>query len=393
MKAAHAQLMWQPPGWSPPGAVAFLHALLAGGPRLADWAAGAPDVRWGEWLVGQGLAPYVWRQLKAVGCTTALPQGLSQALRGAYYTAVADAELRNTELRQVLDCLKAAGVTPILFKGAALAYTAYPDPACRPMGDLDLWVTEDAMPLARAALQAAGYREQAKDNRPLALQQQMAGEIALGGTRPGHGLVELHWGTFAGEWLRRTAAVEDAEIRCRSRTIEVLGCEAWTLAAEDAVIQLAVHLAVNHQMGYPGVRGLLDVVLLARTAHIDWEAVVDRSRAWRVKTAVWLVLRLAEELLGLYEAAGAIAALAPAPRRRAAISRFVDGQHVLEGRDMTGGPQRLAFQLLLVDRMRDAVRLISRTLWPEDAWLRTRYGANGPAVRARHLASAVRGKV
>lgn len=393
MKAEASVKMWQPPGWSPPGAVDFLPGLIDGGDALAEWARSVRDVRWAEWLAGQGVAPYAWHQLKAGEATGALPAELSQALRRAYYAAVADGELHEVELRDVLACLAGAGVTPVLFKGAALAHTVYPDPACRPMGDLDLWVTEAAMPIARAALVRAGYREHEKAERPLELQRNTSGEVPLMGAGAGQGLVELHWGTFAGEWLRRTAAVDEAEIRCRARVVQVAGREAWTLSPEDAVLQLAVHFAVNHQMAYPGVRGLLDVRLLASADPVDWAALAERARMWRVRTCTWLVLSLTRELLGLPGADAAIAALAPSRWRRAMLRRFVDARYVLEGRDMTGGPRRLVFQLLLVDRPRDAARLIGRTLWPERAWLQARYGGAGLGVRVLHSARAMRGRL
>jgi hypothetical protein len=175
--------------------------------------------------------------------------------------------------------------------------------------------------------------------------------------------------------------------------MKTAGCDAWTLAPEDATIQLAAHIAVNHQMSYPGVRGLLDLALLARTQAIDWAGLAERARAWRLSTCTWLVLTLTDKLLGLDGAKAAIASLTPRATRRAVLRRLVDEQHVLEGRDMTGGPRRLAFQLLLVDRPKDAARLVGRTLWPEPAWLRSRYGAGGLEVRARHLSRAARGRV
>ena len=161
MKRGQAGWVWQPPEWSPPGAVTFLHALLEGD-GLSEWIGVKPDGRWADWLHQQGLAPYVWRELKVHGTTSALPPEVGEGLRTRYYRAVADAQLHTAELRTVLSCLDAAGVTPILFKGAALAYTAYPDPACRPMDDLDLWIDPEAMAAARAALCAIGYRERVK---------------------------------------------------------------------------------------------------------------------------------------------------------------------------------------------------------------------------------------
>lgn len=385
--------VWRPPGWAPVEAAAFLRSLMEDSPALAAWAQSRPDASWADWLARLGLAPFAWRRLKATGCSGTLAAPLAHALRTAYYGAAADAELHGNELRAILACLSQAGVSPILFKGAALAYTAYPDPACRPMGDLDLWLTEEGMNLARVALAALGYRELCKPERPLDLQQHSSGEVQMVSAAPGSGLVELHWGMFAGEWVRRTATIDNAGIRARVRPIQVLGCPAWTPAPEDAIVQLAVHVAVNHQMAYPGVRGLLDIALLARTDTVEWPAVAERARAWRVATTTWLVLSMTDALFGLAGARSALRDLAPPAARQALLRRFVDQQHVLEGRDMTNGPRRLAFQLCLVDHVPDALRLVGRTLWPEPAWLRARYGSGGPAIRMQHLRQAARGKI
>ena len=101
------------------------------------------------------------------------------------------------------------------------------------------------MPAAVAALQTAGYRRHVKDTRPVELQADREGEIQRAGAQPGQGLVELHYGVFAGEWLHRTAAVDSAGVAGRAEPVTVAGRRAATLPPEDAVIQLAVHLAVN----------------------------------------------------------------------------------------------------------------------------------------------------
>ncbi len=392
--AAQSPHVWQPPGWSPQGAVDFLHGLTdEASPLLAAWAKRAPDAAWAEWLGGLGLAAFACHRLRGAGLLGELPDPLRDRLVGAYYRGAADAELHTQELAAVLGTLARGGVTAVVFKGASLAHLAYPDPACRPMGDLDLWVTAEAMPRARELLAGLGYVERGKAHRPLALQAGRDGEVQMMGSAPGSGLVELHWGMFAGEWLQRTAAVDSPGILCRAVPVTLAGQSAWTLAPEDAIVQLAVHLAVNHQMAYPGLRAMVDVSLVARphsvrAQDVDWTAVAERARAWRVANATWLVLSLTGELMGLPGAEAAIAALRPSAVRRRLLRRFVDGGAVLEGRDMTGGPRRLAFQLLLVDRPVDALRLLGRGLWPEEGWLAARYGAAGPRVRMRHLAAA-----
>ena len=151
------------------------------------------------------------------------------------------------------------------------------------------------------------------------------------GPAPRSGLVELHYGVFAGEWLRQATHVDERGVRERLATITVLGRPARALAVEDSLIQLAIHLTINHQMAHPGMRGLLDIVLEARARPPNWATLVARAQEWRVATAVWLALHLAVELLGFEEAWPACASLAPSAARQLLIRRFVTSRQFWPG--------------------------------------------------------------
>jgi hypothetical protein len=377
------------------GAVAFLQALVAVEPDgLRVWlAAHRLDVDAVAWLHAQGLAPYAFHRLREVGLVESLAPQARDELRQAYYRSSADAAIHDGELQQVLRALAAVSIVPVLFKGAELAHTAYASSACRPMGDLDLWVTDEEMGRAQLALERLGYVQHVKSARPVALQAQRRGEVQLIGCAPGAGLVELHWGVFAGEWLERAAAVDETAVRARCLLLDVLGCPACALAPEDAVIQLAAHLAINHQFAYPWLRGFLDIVMTARWRSVDWDVVAARACAWRIATVVWLVHHFAADLLGLEEGAAVLEHLRPSPLRRWLLSLLVNTRSLLEMRNLTRGPLRLVLQLLLVDRPRDAARLFWRALWPEEDWLSARYGRKDMRTRCQHLLGALRGKI
>ncbi len=146
-------------------------------------------------------------------------------------------------------------------------------------------------------------------------------------------------------------------------------------------------------MAYPGVRGLLDVALVAVKYAVDWAAVVARARAWRVATATGLVLALTAELFGLQDVRAAGEALRPSALRQRLLSLFTGPQAVLAGQDITRSRRRFLYQLALVDRPQDMAGLVWRALWPEDTWLTARYGAATLDIRARHALMAVRGRV
>ena len=103
----------------------------------------------------QGLSALVSRCRGA----EALPAALSGFLFEENSRAGARAHRLRTTLEETVRALRASGVEVVALKGAALAFFHYPDPALRPMGDLDL-LLRDARELSRAtdALAGAGWR-------------------------------------------------------------------------------------------------------------------------------------------------------------------------------------------------------------------------------------------
>lgn len=212
------------------------------------------------------------------------------------------------------------------------------------------------------------------------------------GTSAKPGFVELHLGIFPGEWVRRTAQPDESAVRERVEQAILADQQALVLSAEDAVIQLAVHFAVSHQLGSFGLRALVDILLVAETQPVNWEVIVLRAREWRVATVTWLVLKLAVELVGLEEAALAITSLQPSRLRSFLISPFANAGAILEERDLSRSPIRLAYLILLVDRLRDVFQLVGRSIWPENSWLVARYGQSGWRNRFSHLVGAIQGQ-
>jgi hypothetical protein len=244
------------------------------------------------------------------------------------------------------------------------------------MSDIDIWLREQDIPRAVKVMEALGFSTYSKDDRPPALQMLSKGEIRFYKEEWGRGLVELHWSPFPGWWLQRTAAIDNEVIWSR---IEPLATDqgVYQLSAEDMVIQVAVHQAVNHQFGLAAVRGLIDIALTAQTRPVDWAVVVRRAVEWRVGAVVWTVLNLLHHTIGLTELEPALAGLRPSRLRRKLLQRFISPESVLAGDDLRSSRARYLLLLLLVDRPRDILYLLFRTLWPEREWLAARYQGRG----------------
>ncbi len=340
------------------------------------------DVRW---LVSQGLASYVYLKLRDRPLGARLPQEAQAALRMAYSADALREALQHQEAAAtVLSALREAGVETVLMKGMALASTVYPNARSRPKGDLDLWIQPEQRLEAIAALERAGYQRKDKETRPVAWRLLYGGEQQMVSDRPGSGLVELQWPAIRHEWLRQTARVEHEEIWRRRQPITVEGQPTHVMALEDMLIHVCVHHAINHQFGGPWLRAFLDVHLMAQKA-IDWEAVVERARHWHLATVTWTILELAVALLNTPVPADALSVLAPSPLRRRAIRWLRLEEGTLEMWPSGLQHRRLVIQLLLVDHLQGALRLLWGALFPDAEWLRTRYGTQsaGALWRAR----------
>ena len=332
-----------------------------------------------RWLIRHTLAP-----LANSRCRDVLPE-LLPLLAHSFFPAVAENVVRFHELAQVLESFRKANIPVVVLKGAALAGEGYGGWSRRPMGDVDLWLRREDLNTAASLMERLGFHIKVKKDRPPALQSLAGGEIQF----YKHGLIELHRSPFAGWWLRRAAAIDDDEIwqRAEPLMLDFGGTQEGQfavsesqpelvrqLAVEDAIIQVAVHITVNHQFGLVALRGLMDIALAVQAKSVDWTLVMARARQWRVSTAVWIVLDLTNQLIGLPGTEEALSSLRPAALRRALLKPLVSPQTVLEGRDLRESRARYLILLLLVDRPQDVVRLLFRTLWPEREWLEARYG-------------------
>jgi putative nucleotidyltransferase-like protein len=317
----------------------------------------------------------------------AVDPGLAERLRPEALAAAASSLARSGTLTRIEESFAEASIPLVLLKGAAVAHAAYADPALRPMTDLDLWIPDADMSRGGATLERLGYRRlPGLAGRPPELQRRSGGEVVYAsGIAPG-GLVELHYSAFQGWWVRRAADADAGGVWGRAVPVAP-GRHARRLAVEDAILQTAFHVVVN-QFGQAPLRGLLDVAVMARRFAVDWETVAERARRWRLASATGLVLLTADALFGLPGAGAALESLTPSRARRVVLRRFVTPESVLGERDLTRSWRKHALLLALVDRPRDAARLIGRTLWPEAWWREARYGR--PVGPAGHLWSLAR---
>jgi len=317
-----------------------------------------------------------------------LPDSVAAQWQSAYYQAIIDTAAVDWQLGQIFEALHSAAVEFIWVKGGALAHTIYPTPACRARGDLDLWINQKEWARAAALLQRLGYTNKNKQNRPETLVALIGGEQQLWRSAPKPRLVELQAPLPYGEWVRYTTTIDHAGIWQRRipLSFNFTASQVNTLTADDTLIYLCLHMAINHQFSKPWLRNLLDIHLLVASRMVDWPRTVQRIKSWRVATAVWTVLDMAQRLFAAPVPAAAWAELAPVPSRQAIIKQLHLDTILLTADELGYSYRRLLIQMALADRWRDDLHLIGRSIWPEDSWLQARYPSHqGHSTAALHL--------
>ena len=326
------------------------------------------------WLHRQGLVILGFYRLQKAGLLDRLPADVAAQWQNIYQQTTVTTASMDWEIERVMGMLAQANVDFIWMKGAALAYTVYPNPVCRGRGDLDLWIHVEQLSQATALLHSLGYRLSSKEDRPDALALLIGGEQKLVSQGLGLDLIELQWPAIRGEWVRYTTSVDHAGIWQRRLPVALHGQEFCVMAPEDALIHLCLHQAINHQFGTPWLRNLLDVHLLVATYPLEWTQLTTRAADWRVATVLSTVLGLAQHLLDTAVPREFMEALAPPRWQRWLINRLRLDEALVTMRAGGYDHRRFLVQMVLADRVRDAVRLLWRGLFPENAWLQARYG-------------------
>jgi Uncharacterised nucleotidyltransferase len=287
---------------SPPPEYALLLDAIA--PRAAsranyrDWDGAQWDLalRAAEW---HRLSPILFRHLDARGRAPAATLG---TLEQAYLANAARNLFIGESLRRVLEALAGAAVPAMLLKGAALIESVYPDPALREMLDLDILVPAGELDAANAALAAIGYRGIASTGDELHTRAE---------TRVAHHhdpalvaddeltAVELHH-HIAMSHERAHFDISGLWERARPSP----GGPAHLLpSAEDLLLHVCLHFTRNRLGGSYRRRAtggalsqLCDIAWIIDREVLDWDALVDAVRAYRLDARVFLPLFAAREL-------------------------------------------------------------------------------------------------
>lgn len=203
------------------------------------------------------------------------------------------------ELDRVASLLWAQGIPMVALKNSGITRSLYCHLGASPMGDVDVLVRKADFRSAHEVLVSNGYvmkfRSPLEQENLNSAEQQGGSEYLITLPSGRHLWFELQWRPVAGRWIRPDQEPSSDDLMARSLPIE--GSEARLLAPEDNLLQVALHTAKHTYVRAPGFRLHTDVDRIVRTCEIDWDRFLEMVHSLQVKTAVYLSLALANDLL------------------------------------------------------------------------------------------------
>jgi hypothetical protein len=322
-----------------------------------------------------GVGPLVWQALHA---RRERPHGLYEALAAARHVDLTHEMLRGREIARVCTALDGRGVPSLLVKGAALAYSLYPEPWLRPRVDTDILVAHESVGDADRVLRALGYLPAPAITAGEFVSHQIPYEH-----RDPHGLshvIDLHWKTANPQAL--ADALPFGLLSADALHVRHGSVHARVPSHSSSLLLACVHRLGHHQLQERLV-WLYDLDLLARALdESGWDRLVITAR----ERGISAVCRH-----GLEAAAARLGTAVPG-RVLAALGTSGLGE---PSRAYTERTQRridvLRTDLRLLPRWRDRLQLVSEHAFPPASYMMARYSAQQrlllPALYAHRLAA------
>jgi hypothetical protein len=308
---------------------AALRLLHLAEPPLEPLSPSAWDVVL-QLVLRERVGPLVHRRLHGEQAAPATVRAILEHAAARSRAAAADAY---AQLAELLRLLEAAGVEPLVLKGAALAGPTYGDAALRPFSDLDLLVRQADIDAADRALREAGYA--ISGGRPSEVDRTWRHGRGYFDPRGRRLPVDVHW-RLAG--YPNLLELDHGQFFARGVRAPARGLTVPVPSAADMIIALAVAFLREFWYGKPKLRYLRDVAEVTARHAVDW-ALVERvsDGAPLLRFATRLGLEAAAEMFGapVPDAARARSARERWPRlarrlRGRVLGRVLRREHPLE---------------------------------------------------------------
>ena len=285
------------------------------------------------------------------------------------------------ELERTSNLLATHGIPLVALKNSGITKALYPYYGACPMGDIDVLVRKSDFRKGHSILIDHGYtlkfRSPLEEENLERAEQGGGAEYAVELPDGSRLWFELQWRPVAGRWIRPDQEPSADDLMARSVAVE--GSSVRLLSPEDNLLQVALHTAKHTFVRAPGFRLHTDVDRIVRSCEIDWDIFLSRVCSLQVKTAVYLSLAFAHDLLATPIPSGVLDRLKPSGWKLRFMVRWLErvGLFDPDGKKW-GRVGYIIFVSLLYD---DLIGFVGGVM-PPRKWMMEKYKVNNPVLLA-----------
>jgi hypothetical protein len=304
-----------------------------------------------------GVAPLLYYNLQKMN--VALPSDIGKELKQAYLKNMLRMMRFFHDIKDLLQLMQENDIQVIVLKGAFLAEGVYDNIGLRVMGDIDLMVKKEDLERVDELLLAFGCNP--KDYSRVVTQD----NHHFGYRLPSGLTLEIHWSIINANLPFR---IDVEGLWSRAQPITLVQTRALALAPEDLLVHLCLHTVIHtYEIRLRMVCDINEVVRRYGT-QLNWQDISQRARQWGAVRAVYVILRYAQDLLGVPVPAGWLASLRPENFTERYLDQIKE-QILIEQSGVKGSLQRATYfshlsQLWGPKGLRSKLGLIHNILWP-----------------------------
>jgi hypothetical protein len=294
-----------------------------------------------------GLLPLLHKHLQSTDLDLVPGNVRSRIKREAVANTQSVLHLAGKQLKLHRLC-KENDIPVAIFKGSALAQSAYGDISLRQAGDIDVLISRSHFARARLLLESLGYQMM-----PCLSTAQLSSHLAthceIQFVRDDwFTVVDLHWALAPKSFVFK---MQTDELLSRLQSVTIAGMEIETLATEDLIVYLSMHGAKHLWRSLEWISSLGELIRSAEA--IAWDTVVTRAERAHATRMLALGLRLAENVCHVEIPADVMRAVDAGES-----SKQMAQQIIAEIFDVTTAPvstETNLYNLKIMDRKRDAL--------------------------------------
>jgi hypothetical protein len=217
------------------------------------------------------------------------PAVVAEELQSAFYSSALRHDRLRAALAEIADTFARNGLRLIVLKGLSLAERLYPDPACRPMEDIDILVSPEHLPSASRLIASLGYSD-----RTFGIEDYRNPETGI--------VVDLHTELLNSTRLPVRRVAWDLHLSIWWNRAHPSGAHpaVFSLDPQDDLVYLCHHAWLHHGLQRP--LGLLDICQLfseVEQNRLKPQRLLERDDIEEARRGLWYALASCEKRLGL----------------------------------------------------------------------------------------------